>query len=134
MNNEDRWKQRFQNFDKAFQVFQRRIDEYENDPGSEAFQMALIQAFEMLLELSWKTLKDYLENEGMAVTTPKAVIRQAFQSELIENGEEWMDALSQRNLTSHIYDDETARQVLSFVSEHFYPIVRDLYHRLKREI
>jgi nucleotidyltransferase substrate binding protein (TIGR01987 family) len=134
MNNEVRWKQRFQNFDKAFQVFQRRIDEYEKDTDSEAFQMALIQSFEMLLELSWKTLKDFLENEGMTVSTPKAAIRQAFQAEIIGNGEEWMEALKQRNLTSHTYDDETARVVLDFIDRRFTPIVRDLYHWLKTEL
>jgi hypothetical protein len=36
----------------------------------------------MLIEPSWKTLQDFLENEGMAVTTPKALIRQAFQADL----------------------------------------------------
>ncbi|MDQ6954399.1 MAG: nucleotidyltransferase substrate binding protein, partial [Mariprofundaceae bacterium] len=67
MNNDIRWKQRFQNFEKTYHVFQRRIDEYENNQKTEAYQMALIQAFEILIELSWKTLKDYLENEGTKV-------------------------------------------------------------------
>lgn len=133
MDKKVRWKQRFQNFERAFHVFQRRIDEYQIDSNSEAFQMALIQAFEMLLELSWKTLKDYLESEGMTVTTPKAVIRQAFQAGLMNNGEEWMEALNQRNLTSHTYNDEIARQVLCFVDERFFPVVQDLYRMLKQE-
>jgi nucleotidyltransferase substrate binding protein (TIGR01987 family) len=134
MDNELRWRQRFQNFEKAFEVFQRRIAEYEKDQDSEAFQMALIQSFEMLLELSWKTLKDYLENEGIIATTPKAALREAFRAEIIGTGEKWMEALEQRNLTSHTYDNETAQEVLTFIDERFQPIVRDLYHRLKQEI
>ena len=134
MKNEQRWKQRFQNFEKAFQVFQRRIDEYEKAKDIEVFQMALIQAFEIILELSWKTLKDYLENEGLLVNTPKSVIRQAFQSGVIHNGEDWMEALNQRNLTTHTYENETARMVLSFIDERFYSIVRDLYYDLKKEL
>jgi nucleotidyltransferase substrate binding protein (TIGR01987 family) len=134
MNKELRWRQRFQNLEKAFEVFQRRIAEYEKDRDSEAFQMALIQSFKMLLELSWKTLKDYLENEGIIATAPKAALREAFRAEIIGNGEEWMEALERRNLTGHTYDNETAREVLAFIDERFQPIVRDLYHRLKQEI
>ena len=134
MNNEMRWRQRFQNFEKAYQVFQRRLDDFEKDRNSEAFQMSLVQAFEILMELSWKTLKDYLENEGMIVGTPKAVIRQAFQAEIINSGDAWMEALNQRNLTSHTYEDKTARQVLDFISSRFAPIVLNLYYRLKKEL
>lgn len=70
-----RWQQRFQNFDKAYLVFRRRLNDYRTDSNSEAYQMALIQGFEILLELSWKTLKDYLLNEGIIVNSPKQVIR-----------------------------------------------------------
>ncbi len=31
----------------------------------------LIQCFEYTFELGWKTMKDYLENEGFDVKTPK---------------------------------------------------------------
>lgn len=134
MNNEMRWRQRFQNFEKAYQVFQRRLNDYERDRNSEAFQLSLVQAFEILMELAWKTLKDYLENEGMMVATPKAVIRQAFQSEIIGSGDEWMEALNQRNLASHTYEDKTARLVLEFIEIRFAPIVRDMYRRLKNEL
>ena len=134
MNNELRWKQRFQNFEKSFQVFQRRIDEYQGDPEKEAFRMALIQSFEIILELSWKTLKDYLENEGFIVNTPKQVIRQAYQAEVIRHGEKWMEALKQRNLTSHTYNEDTAKDVLNFVAAQFYGIARELYFDLKKEL
>lgn len=132
MSKEPRWIQRFQNFDKAFQVFQRRIDEYRQDSDSEAFQMALIQSFEMLLELSWKTLKDYLEFEGIAVATPKQTLRQAFQSNLVEDGETWLESINYRNLTSHTYDDETAQKVLKFIDTRFHPLVCELHQRLQQ--
>ncbi len=134
MNPDLRWKQRFQNFEKSFRVLERRIDEYEGQPEMEAFQMALVQSFEIILELSWKLLKDYLENEGLKTTTPKSVIRLAFQSEIISDGAAWMDALKQRNMTSHTYDEEIARQVITFVHKIFYPLACQLYADLKREL
>lgn len=91
-NKNIRWKQWFQNFEKALTIFKDRcLDIKEHPKGSkyyDAFQMALVQAFEILIELSWKVLKDYLENEGYTeVQTGKRVFRRAFQDGIIENGE-----------------------------------------------
>ena len=88
MNTPLRWKQRFENFERALEVFQARAEECrENPKGSEyyeAFHMALIHSFEILIELSWKTLKDYLENEGYNdVQNGKRAIRRAFQDGII---------------------------------------------------
>ncbi|MBW2100537.1 MAG: nucleotidyltransferase substrate binding protein [Deltaproteobacteria bacterium] len=134
MNNDLRWKQRFQNFEKAFAVFQRRIDEYEVHTDEEAYQMALVQGYEIIIELAWKVMKDYLENDGFDVKNGKQAIRQAFQNELIRDGEIWLQALDNRNLTSHTYDDEVLETNVAFISEQFYPLVRDFYFDLKKEL
>ncbi len=43
--------------------------------------MALVQAFEFTYELSWHSMKDYLENEGFQdVKSPKQTVRTAFQA------------------------------------------------------
>ncbi len=135
MNNDIRWRQRFQNFERAFTVFQRRVDEC-NQFNEEVYQMALIQAFEVVQELSWKVLKDYLENEGYdKVSNSRQVFRTAFQEELItEDAEIWMNSIKNRNLTSHTYDEDTADEILKFILNDFYPVVRNLYHKLKKEI
>ncbi len=135
MNNDIRWKQRFQNFERAFTVFQRRVDEC-NQFNEEVYQMALIQAFEVVQELSWKVLKDYLENEGYdKVSNSRQVFRTAFQEEIItEDAEIWMSSIKNRNLTSHTYDEDTADEILNFILNDFYPVVRNLYHKLKKEI
>ena len=134
MNNELRWKQRFQNFEKAFTVFQRRIDEYEVHTDEEAYQMALVQGYEIIIELAWKVMKDYLENDGFDVRNGKQAIRQAFQNELIRDGEIWLQAIDNRNLTSHTYDDEVLKKNITFIFEQFYPLVRDFYFDLKKEL
>ena len=131
MNNELRWLQRFQNFENAYAVFVRRIDEYEQFPDKEAYQMALVQGFEIVIELAWKTMKDYLENEGYDVKNGKQAVRQAFQDELIQDAETWMSALEKRNLTSHTYNPALLQETLDFIHKAFYPALRDLFFRLK---
>ena len=99
------------------------------------FRMALVQAFEILIELSWKVLKDYLENEGYTeVQTGKRAFRQAFQDGMIENGEVWLKALEIRNHTSHIYDVSILEDLNVFVIESFLPEVKKLHNTLQAEL
>lgn len=135
MNNELRWKQRFQNFEKAYEVFNRRKADNEKEPNNESHQMSFIQAYEIIFELSWKTMKDFLENEGYDnVKNAKKTIRQAFQDEIIRDAEGWMDALEKRNNTSHTYNPDILVEMVEFIDKTFYPNVRDLYHYLKKEL
>jgi len=132
MNNDLRWKQRFENFEKAFAVFQRRIDDYRLEPDREAYQMALVQGYELVIELAWKVMKNYLENDGFDVQNGKQAIRQAFQNEIISQGEVWLMALENRNLTSHVYDAETLARIVAFIDGEFYPLVRDFFFAMKK--
>ena len=135
MNNENRWKQLFENFEKAFQVFQRRIDAFKENPTDEAFQMSLIQSFEIILELSWNTFKDYMENQSLDCENfPKAIISKAFSAELISSPEDWMASINIRNKTSHAYKENILEEVTTFIQQTFYPLVRDLYFTLKKEL
>ena len=134
MNNELRWKQRFQNFEKAFLLLDDVVDT-DIDDFSQLEKEGLVQRFEIIIELSWKVLKDYLENEGYDdVQNGKKVIRQAFVDGIITNAEEWMEALEKRNLTSHTYNDAILEETVQYIQGDFYPIVRDLYNRLKKEL
>ena len=131
MNNDVRWKQRFQNFEKAYLLLDEAVHR-KMEELSQLEKEGVIQRFEILIELSWKTLKDYLENQGYDdVHNGKQAIRKAFQDEIIHDAENWMKALEKRNMTSHTYDDAILRQTLDFIINNFYPVVRDLYFQLK---
>jgi hypothetical protein len=56
-----RWKQRFENYDKALGRLQEAITAVGKEPGNHLYEMATIQAFEFTIELGWKVLKDYLK-------------------------------------------------------------------------
>lgn len=127
---EIRWKQRFQNFAKAFEILERtaRVQQL-----SEIERAGLIQFFEIEFELSWHTMKDYLESLGFLVKTLRETIKQAFQIELISDGETWLRALEDHNLTTHIYDEALASQIERVIRENYLPIIRQLYERLQPE-
>ena len=130
MDNPIRWKQRFENFEKAYGQFVKILD---IGKLSDIEKIALIKTFEFTFELSWNTMKDYLEEEGFDLKSPKGVLRQAFQSELIRNAEIWMEALKQRNNTAHNYDADIMEKTVTFIRDQFYPQLRDWRFALKKE-
>ena len=133
MNNELRWQQRFTNFDKAYRNF-IQIADHDLDELSDLEKEGFVQRFEYTLELAWKTLKDYLLEQGFDLASPKDVFRQAFQNEIITDGEVWMEALNRRNLSSHTYNAQVLEQTLIFLREEFHPVIEKMHSYLKNEL
>ncbi len=119
-----RWKQRFQNFHKSYDVMQRLM---ALDHLSEFERMALIQSFEISFELAWKVMKDYLESEGFLPKSPRETIKTAYQADLINKAQVWMDALVDRNLTVHTCDETFAIDMAGKIQKIYYPAISDFY-------
>ena len=122
-NSDIRWKQRFENFEKAYRLLERTL---EIPNPSEAERAGLIQFFEMVFELSWKLMRDYLQEQGFVINSPKQAIKQAFQSDLIRDGHTWIDALNDRNLTVHTYEESTAVEIEGRIRNDYFPLLRQL--------
>ena len=65
--------------------------------------------------------------------TPRSVIRQAFQSGIIGDGETWLDMLTDRNLSSHTYDAARVEAVLKNIHDRYLALLNGLYLRLMEE-
>ena len=117
-----RWKQRFNNYIKAFQTLVAAVELARTRELSELEQQGLIQSFEFTHELAWNVLKDYLEEKGITgLIGSKDATRAAFKAGLIEQGEDWMKMIEDRNRTSHTYDPNVAQAVAENILERFYP-------------
>jgi len=125
-----RWKQRFDNLQSAYQRLQHAIQVNEQTPDNDLIQMALIKAFEMTFELSWKTMKDYLNYNGIDVKLPREVIKQGFANDIIVNGQLWMDMLEDRNLMAHTYDEARAIKAVNHICQHYIAGLNDLHQYL----
>jgi nucleotidyltransferase substrate binding protein (TIGR01987 family) len=107
-----RWRQRFQNFNRAFSQLSGAAALAQQRPLSDLEQQGLIQAFEFTHKLAWNTLKDFLQERGAAnLFGSKDATREASAVGLIENGEIWMAMIQSRNRTIHTYDQSTANEI-----------------------
>jgi nucleotidyltransferase substrate binding protein (TIGR01987 family) len=116
-----RWKQRFDNYLKAFQTLVEASELAEERELSNLEQQGLIQSFEFTHELAWNVLKDYLENQGLVnIIGSRDATREAFKNGLISDGEAWMDMIKARNLTTHTYNPNIADDVAEDILQRFY--------------
>jgi nucleotidyltransferase substrate binding protein (TIGR01987 family) len=127
MNPDVRWKQRFQNFDRACVLLREAL---ERKPATLSMleKEGVIQRFEYTFELAWKTLKDYLEEGGLVIApvTPRQVIKEAFAAKVISEGEVWVNMLDHRNLLSHTYDSSVFEQAVEAIAGRYLPAVTQL--------
>ena len=127
-NPDIRWKQRFQNFDRAFTLLREAL---ERGPGglSALEKEGTVQRFEYCFELAWKTLKDYLMESGVVISpvTPRQVIKDAFAAKLVQDGQLWMDMLVERNLLAHTYDKAVFDRAAEAIHARYLPAL-DLVH------
>jgi len=130
-----RWQQRFSNYKKALQQLGEAVALSNTRELSDLEKQGLIQAFEYTHELAWSTLKDFLEHKGQKdIYGSRDASRKAFQLGIIEDGEVWMDMIQSRNKTSHTYNRETAEEIVTAVTTHYYELFISLAEKLEEQL
>ena len=128
-----RWKQRFQNFSRAFTLLRSAVESKNIDEFSELEQMGIIQAFECTFELAWKTLKDYLDELGAKLSNfaPKTVIKECAALNIFDepdiDAQIFIDMVESRNAMSHMYDSAQFQKELVNINEKYVAELEKLY-------
>jgi len=132
-----RWEQRFSNFNKALKKLSEAIEYIKKDLSEkeidiefdhadtnkileEIIKEGLIQRFEYTYEMAWNVMRDYALFQGNSeIGGSRDAIRYAFSSNLISDGDMWMDMIKSRIKTSHTYNEETANEIyLKIINEY----------------
>ena len=129
-----RWKQRFQNFHRAYALLQEAFTKYVHKL-SQLEKEGIIQRFEYTYELAWKVLKDRMEFDGLVIDkiSPKMVIRQAFTANYIKDAETWLKMTGDRNLMSHTYEIAKFEAVIESIQKAYLPMLSDWHDQLMVE-
>lgn len=119
---EIRWEQRFANFQKALRKFIKAVEVVNENTSStaslnesiaEILKEGLIQRFEYTHQLAWNVMKDYAEYQGNnEISGSRDATREAFKMGLVADAEGWMEMIKSRNDTSHIYNEDTANEII----------------------
>jgi nucleotidyltransferase substrate binding protein (TIGR01987 family) len=99
-----RWKQRFDNFQRALH--------------------------QLTLAMELKAQRPLTE-QGLVGS--RSTAREAFKRGLVLDGEVWMDMIEKRNLSSHTYNQAVANILVASVAERYYSAFCELKQRFAKE-
>lgn len=114
----NRLEERKADFIKALSRLQEALNK---DLDDDIIIDGIIQRYEFTFEQAWKVMKLYLEDQGILdeALAPRSTIRSAFKHKVIENGDMWIEMMLDRNRTSHMYDEETAKQIVQSIKDKY---------------
>lgn len=98
----------------------------EDPARSDLVYDGVIQRFEFCFELGWKLLRSLLHHQGVEASTPRACIKEAFRAGILHDGDSWISMLEARNRTSHLYDQDAARDIYRQIKEEFLTLLGEL--------
>ena len=112
----NKFREKYLQYTEALARLREALADYGKTP-LDSIRDGVIQRFEFCTELAWKTMREYLLDQGYTeLNSPKATIRQAFAFGLITDEAGWIRILDDRNLTSHLYDETTAKEIFGNIS------------------
>ena len=98
---------------------------------SELERDGAIQRFEYCFDLSWKTLKQYLENIGlMDLNSPRSVFAAAHAEGLLSDEVIWSTIIQKRNASVHTYNQLLAESLFGELPL-YYSAMSELLIKLK---
>jgi len=122
-------KELFDSFEKSVQ----RFDEILKEEKSIKNRDSAIKRFEFTIELAWKCSQKFLRDQEIICRSPKECLKEAFKFGLVKDDPRWIEALEDRNLTVHTYDESTADDVYSRLPNYL-EIFNFLKNRIKEEM
>ncbi|MFO1529619.1 MAG: HI0074 family nucleotidyltransferase substrate-binding subunit [Kiritimatiellia bacterium] len=129
-----RGKQRLENFDRAYALLREALDE---GPGalSALEKEGVVQRFEYCFELKPGRRRGYLEAGGFVftTTTPRQVLKDAYQAKLIRDGQVWIDMLDHRNLLSHTCSPRVFEEAVEAIHTRYLAGIADVRGFLRAE-
>ena len=123
-------KDKYDKLNNAVARLEESLTDYEQY-RIDSIRDGIIQRFEFCAELAWKTLREYLLDQGYAhINSPKSVMRQAYEDGIINDDVAWVALMDARNLTSHTYDADTAEEIHQAIKHRYVALLRDLIQAL----
>jgi nucleotidyltransferase substrate binding protein (TIGR01987 family) len=122
----------YKSLEKAIQISIQK-NASKNADDIEMARDSIIKRFEFYYDITWKYLKQHLEDTlGIIAKSPKSVFQESFKQTIINEQElkTLLSMVDDRNTTSHMYDEETAQEISARVSN-YYGVIKNIIERIK---
>ena len=136
MERREKLKRTFEKFEKALDKFREIVGHPHlfDFLSGELIVEVSTKRFEYTFESMWKTLKEYLREEGVDCPTPLNAFKEAFKAGIIEEKYEdvFLEMIERRNQIVHVYDSEQAQVIYAFLkSDDVLSAIESVYKKIK---
>ena len=100
-------------FERLVEAVKKASDDLDVDGTIHRFKVAVMTLLDFL--------KIYLEYNGVDCFSPRNCIKKAFKHGLISDDEIILDMLEDRNLSSHVYSEEMAKEIFDRIKNAYIP-------------
>ncbi|MGG7141966.1 HI0074 family nucleotidyltransferase substrate-binding subunit [Clostridium nigeriense] len=123
---------KYMNLKKAYVKLKEVNDIY--DGNNDIIRDSLIQRFEFTYELTHKTLKEFMKYLGVTLENsfPRTIFKKAYVNNLISDDKVWINLLEDRNSTSHIYNEDMAKEIANRIANEYVYAISELIDNLEK--
>ena len=124
---------KFENFCKALQNL-KEINDYQ-EPYGNVILTGMVGLYEVCFELSWKAMKECLEQAGFAESqtgSPRQILKTAYQAGMIQEENLWLEALVARNNVAHSYNEAVALDIVRNTKMQYIDMFENLKDTLEK--
>jgi nucleotidyltransferase substrate binding protein (TIGR01987 family) len=122
---------RLEQIESDFESALKSLEDAVSEAASELEIDGAIQRFEFTYELFWKFLKVHLQRQGIMVNTPKECFKEAFKLGILQDEETALRIVDDRNLTTHLYDKATSREVFGRIKSVYFKLYTEALGRIR---
>ncbi|MCB2313438.1 nucleotidyltransferase substrate binding protein [Clostridium tagluense] len=122
---------KYMNLKRAYDRLKEVSDLY--DGKNEIIRDSLIQRFEFTYELTHKTLKEFMNFQGVTLENsfPRTIFKKAYVNNIISDELVWINLLEDRNSTSHIYNEKLANEIAERIAKKYVDSIGELIKNLE---
>ena len=122
---------KYMNLKRAYDRLKEVSDLY--DGKNEIIRDSLIQRFEFTYELIHKTLKEFMNFQGVTLENsfPRTIFKKAYVNNIISDELVWINLLEDRNSTSHIYNEKLANEIAERIANKYVDSIGELIKNLE---
>ena len=110
------------NFSNCLNILKNADFTLAND--NEIYRTGIIGQFNLTFELAWKALQAVLRAhgaEGAETGSPREILQLGYKLGFVDDSAVWLMMLKKRNLSVHIYDEDSIDELILLIRDSFIP-------------
>lgn len=122
-------------FKAALSELKDIIEEVKLKGQNEKLEQKMIRAFELSHELALSTMAEFFRKQGRRpFSGPRDTTVDAFNEELIDDGEGWLDMIIIRIKTTPLYNEDTTKPLVKKITTNYVNLFENFQRKMEQKL